>query len=70
MHPCHSCHIYGIWRSKEVGDSLKSSFAVAMQATRKENFYWKGGGGGAGGGGISLGNTAVLKLYCRAYWGL
>ena len=45
MVPCHSCHIYGIWRSKEVGDSLKSSFGVAMQATRKENFYGKGDGG-------------------------
>ena len=26
MVPCHICHIYVIWRSKEVGDALKSSF--------------------------------------------
>ena len=25
MLPCHSCYIYGTWRSKEVG-SLKSSY--------------------------------------------
>ena len=25
------CHIYGIWRSKEVGDTLKSSFRNANQ---------------------------------------
>ena len=34
MVPCHSCHIYGIWRSKEVRKALKSSFRVAMQAIR------------------------------------
>ena len=55
-----SCHIYGIWSSKEVGDTLKSSLAVAMQASRRGNFYWKEG--------LSLCNTAVLKLYCKSYW--
>ena len=35
MVPCHICQIYGIWRSKEVRRTLKSSFGVAMQATRK-----------------------------------
>ena len=43
MVPCHSCHIYEIWRSKKEGDALKSSFGVAMQATRRDNFYGKGG---------------------------
>ena len=28
------CHIYGIWWSREVGDALKLSFGVTMQATR------------------------------------
>ena len=44
MVPGHSCHIYGIWISKEMGDALKSSFGVAMQARRKGDiFYGKGG---------------------------
>ena len=62
MVSCHSCHICGICRSKEVGggDSLKSSFGVAMQATRTDSFY--------GEGGFSLCNTAVLKFYCKSYW--
>ena len=55
-----SCHIYGIWSSKEMGDTLKSSLAVAMQATRRDNFYGKER--------FSLCNTAVLKLYCKSYW--
>ena len=30
MVPCHICHIYGTWKSKEgVGDILNSSFGVA-----------------------------------------
>ena len=58
MVPCRSYHIYGIWRSKEVGKALKSSFGVAMQATRRSKLY--------GNEGFSLCNTAVLKLY----WGL
>ena len=41
-------------------DSLKSSFGVAMQATRTDSFY--------GEGGFSLCNTAVLKFYCKSYW--
>ena len=40
--------------------TLKSSFGVAMQATRRDNFYGKEG--------FSLCNTAVLKLYCKSYW--
>ena len=60
MVPCHSCHIYGIWRSKEVGDVLKSSFEVATQTAREgDSFYEKGG--------FSLCNTAVLKPYCKSY---
>ena len=44
--PCHICHIYGIWRSKEVGDILKLSFGVAMQTTRGEGVILMGKGGG------------------------
>ena len=36
--PCHVCHIYGIWRSKEVGEALKLTF-------RGGNANHKGGGG-------------------------
>ena len=60
MVPCNSCHIYGIWRSKEAGKALKSSFGVPMQATMRVNFYGKEE--------FSLCNTAVLKLYCKSYW--
>ena len=35
MVPCHSCHINGICRIK----ALKSSFGVAMQATRGDDFF-------------------------------
>ena len=41
MVPCHNFHIYGIWWSKKVVKALKSSFGVAMQAIRRDNFYWK-----------------------------
>ena len=62
-YPCHTCHIYGIWRSKEVRDPLKSSFGMTMQAS-------------TGGGevilmrkwGFPLCNTAVLKFYYKSYW--
>ena len=40
--------------------TLKSSFGVAMQATRRDNFYEKEG--------FSLCNTAILKPYCKSYW--
>ena len=40
--------------------TLNLSFRVAMQATRRDNFYGKEG--------FSLCNTAVLKLYCKSYW--
>ena len=56
---CHSCHIYGIWRSKEVGDALKKSFWVVMQATSRDNVFGKEG--------FSLCNTVVLKHYCKSY---
>ena len=36
MVPCHICHIYGIWRNKEVGGCFKALFKVAMQAIREE----------------------------------
>ena len=60
--PCHSCHIYGIWRSKKVGDALKSSFGVTMQAAMGDSFY--------GEGRFSLCNTAVLKHYCKSLLGI
>ena len=45
MHfPCHISHIYGIWRSKEVGDALKSLFWVALQTTRGEGVILMGKG--------------------------
>ena len=59
MVPCCSCHIYGIWKSKEVGKAIKLPFGAAMQAMRRDNFYGKGG--------FLLCNTAVLKLYCKSY---
>ena len=43
--PCHICHIYWIWRSKEVGDALKSSFWVVKQTTRGEGVILMGKGG-------------------------
>ena len=39
MVPSRICHIYGIWRSKEVGHALKSLFEVLMQATRGEGNF-------------------------------
>ena len=60
MVPCHSYQIYVIWRNKEARKALKSSFGVAMQAKRRDNFYGKEGS--------SLCNTAALELYCKSYW--
>ena len=34
MLPCHSCYIYGTWRSKEVG-SLKSSYGGKLKGGSK-----------------------------------
>ena len=39
MLSCNSCHIYGIWRSREAEKDLNLSFRVAMQAIRRDNFY-------------------------------
>ena len=42
MVPCHSCHIYGTWRSKEVGrgEVLKSSNGRGGQVIKEgRNFY-------------------------------
>ena len=52
MVPGDSCHIYGIWRSREVGEALKSSKVNVWKSAFMEN------------GGFS----AVLKLYCKFYW--
>ena len=54
--PAHSCHIHGIWRSKEVRNTLKSSIRVVMQVKSV-------GGSFYGEAGLS----AVLKLYCKSY---
>ena len=43
-----------------MGKALKSSFEVAVQATRRDSFYEKEGFS-------SLYNTAVLKLHCKSY---
>ena len=45
MVPGHSCHISGIWTSKEVGYALKSSFGMV--------------GGGEGGGAVFIGKGVV-----------
>ena len=50
----------GSGRAKRWGHALKSLFGVAMQVTKRDNFYGKGG--------FSLCNTALLKLYCKSYW--
>ena len=39
---CHSCHVYEFGGANKWGDILKSSFVVAMQATRLDNFYGEG----------------------------
>ena len=42
MVPCHSCYIYGTWRSKEVGrgEVLKSSYGGGGQVIKEgRNFY-------------------------------
>ena len=49
----------GFGGTKRWVDALKSSFGVAMQATRENSFH--------GEGRFSLRNTAVLKLYCKSY---
>ena len=56
MVPGHSCHIYGICRSKEVRNTLQLSIRVVMQAKS---------GGGSFYGEAEL--PAVLKLYCKSY---
>ena len=57
MVPCHSCHTYRIWRSKGLGDDLKSSFKVVTQATKRGEIFW-----GKAGRGCSPCNTAVSKF--------
>ena len=57
MMPSHSFHIYGICRSKKVGETLKLLFKVAMQAAKeveRDRFYRK------------VGFSALLKLYCKS----
>ena len=56
MLPCHSCYIYGTWRSKEVGGF--------------KTIVWRetGGGGGAtykvkGGGAIFMGELTPQLFY-------
>ena len=47
MARCHFCHMYVIGRSKEVGDALKPSFGVAMQATTRDRGIFNREGGGS-----------------------
>ena len=74
MLSCNSCHIYGIWRSREAEKDLNLSFRVAMQAIRRDNFHQKGGfslitrDNFYQKEGFSLCNTAVLKLYFNFDW--
>ena len=56
------CHIYRIWRSKEVGGRFKVIICG-------DNTSYKGVGQFLyGSGGFSRCNTAVLKLHCKPYW--
>ena len=42
MVPSHSCYIYVVWRSKEVGSkALKLSFGVAVH--KEGQFLWERG---------------------------
>ena len=69
MVPCHNFHIYGIWWSKKVGKALKSSFGVAMQAIRRDNFYWKKRGSYY----VILlywNFTVSLTGYCKLFYGI
>ena len=61
MVPCHSCHIYGIWTSKEVGGRFKV-ITWGGKASHKE-----GGGSFHGDGGFLLSDNVILKLYCKFY---
>ena len=57
MIPCHSCYIYRIWRSKEVGGSHNLGWQCKVQG---------GGGGGGVGGGKFFGDGSfqhVILLY-------
>ena len=56
MVPCHSCHIYGIWKkkNKKLWGMLKShQLWVVMQFTKKGDSFHREGR-------FSLYNTAVL----------
>ena len=59
MMPWQICHIYGIWRSKEVWRRFKVIIWGGKQATRQQ-LLWRRE--------FSLFNTAVLKLYCKFCW--
>ena len=68
MPPCQIFHIHGVWREQGVEyDSINSSFGVATDST-------KGGDQCLLGRGLSLCNTAVLKLivsptgYCNRFY--
>ena len=52
------------------GDTLKSSFGVAMQGTTGGGEGGRGGGGNFNGEGeeFPICNTSVLKLYCKSCW--
>ena len=43
MVPCHSCHIYGIWRSKEVEGHFKVIIWGGNASHKGELFLWERG---------------------------
>ena len=43
MVPCHSCHIYRIWRREEVGGRFKAIIWVGNASYKGDNFYGEGG---------------------------
>ena len=57
MVPCHSCHIYGIWtsRNKKVWGMLKSHhLGMAMQVIKRETLFIG-----------KAGSHYVILLYCE-----
>ena len=43
MVPCYSCHIFGIWWSKEVGGCFKATIMSGNASHKGEQFLWEKG---------------------------
>ena len=41
MVPCHSCHIYGTWRSKEVGGGFAVIIWDGASHKAGDHFLWE-----------------------------